>query len=208
MKKQLLAATIAATISMPSMADFLGVYAGLDYRSNETSFSDVDGDESGSNVAGYVAFEHFIPLIPNAKLKYADLSNSDIDNDSSVMNGILYYQLFDNGLFEFDFGLAYTAIESNIGTESESASLGQAYLAGKAHIPGTGVHAFAEAIGGSLTDDDALDAEVGLQYTINPESLLVNVGLRAGYRLQELEFKNQTSKQTNEGWFAGVEVHF
>lgn len=206
MKKQLIAATIAATISMPSMADFLGVYAGIDYRTNETSFSSASFDDDDStNLAGYIAFEHFIPVIPNAKLKYSDLSSDEFD--SSAMNGILYYELFDNGLFEFDFGLAYTDIESNYTGADKSASIGQAYLAGKVHIPGVGVHVFAEGIGGSVTDDDAIDVEAGLQYTINPDSLLVNVGLRAGYRMQELRFKN-TETQNNEGWFAGIEAHF
>ena len=203
MKKQLIAAAITASMSMPAMADFLGVYAGLDYRTNQTSLSDANLDDDSTNVAGYIAFEHPIPVLPNAKLKYADLTN-DISDDSSSLNGILYYELFDNGLFEFDFGLAYTDIEAG----SQSASIGQAYAAAKAHIPTTGIHAFAEVIGGSVTDDNSLDAEAGLQYTINPDSLLLNVGIRAGYRYQELEFKNVPDTQTNEGWFAGVEVHF
>ena len=202
MKKQILVAAITATLSMPSMADFLGLYGGLDYRTNATSLSDANLDDDTTNVAGYIAFEHFIPVLPNAKLKYSDLTN-DITDDSSAMNAILYYELFDNGLFEFDFGLAYTDIE----TSTESANIAQGYVAAKVHVPTTGIHVFAEVIGGSITNDDALDAEMGLQYTINPDSLLLNVGLRAGYRLQELDFDKQAT-QTNKGLFAGVEVHF
>ena len=204
MKKKLIAAAIATSFSMPTMADFLGLYAGLDYRSNETSLSGSSDEDSTSNVAGYVTFEHFIPLVPNVKLKYADLSFDDSDSiDSSSMNGILYYELFDNGLFEFDLGAAYSDIES----DNDSANLAQLYAAGKVHIPGTGVHAFAEGIAGSFTDDDALDTEVGLAYTFSPIPLVLDMSLRAGYRLQELEFKGQP-KQTTDGLFAGLEIHF
>lgn len=204
MKKQALAAVIAATISMPTMADFLGVYAGLDYRTNQTSFSDDNSKEDDANIAGYIAFEHFIPLLPNAKVKFADLSSDKLDNDSSAMNGILYYELFDNGLFEFDLGVAYTSTESF----NETADLAQAYGAAKVHIPGVAVQAFAEVIAGSVTDDNATDAEIGLAYNFNPDSLLLNFSVRAGYRFQEMEFKKFAEKQTNEGLFAGVEVHF
>lgn len=207
MKKQVLAAAVAATISMPIMADSFGVFAGLDYHTNETSFSDGlmdDNLDNSNNVSGYIAVEHFIPLIPNVKLKYSDLSNDDLNYDSSAMNGILYYQLFDNDLFEVDFGVAYTNIESF----NESANLAQAYGAAKLHIPGVGMYAFAEVIGGSVTDDSALDAEIGLAYTFNPDSNLLNFSVRAGYRTQEMEFKNNPNTQKNDGLFAGVEVHF
>ena len=205
MKKQALAAVIAATISMPSTADFLGVYAGLDYASNETSFSNSNGSEDDNNLSGYFAFEHFIPLVPNVKLKYSDLSNSDLNNnDSSAMNAILYYEVLDNDLVEIDLGLAYTDTESF----NHDASIAQAYGAAKVHVPGVSMHAFAEVIGGSLTDDDALDAQIGLAYTFNPDSYLLNVAVRAGYRVQELEFDNVAGTQEVDGLFAGVEVHF
>ncbi|MDA7745882.1 TIGR04219 family outer membrane beta-barrel protein [Psychromonas sp.] len=203
MKKQALTAAIIATISMPSMADFIGIYAGIDYGTNQTSLSNSSDSDNNSNLSGYLAFEHPIPVIPNIKLRYSDLSNNDISNDSSVMNGILYYEVFDNDLFEIDLGLTYTGTES----DNKSADLGQVYGAAKLHIPGVGMYAFAEAIGGSITDDNALDVTGGLAYTFNPDSVLLNFIVRAGYRLQEIEFKN-TPKQTNEGLFAGLEVHF
>ncbi|PKF60211.1 hypothetical protein CW745_16190 [Psychromonas sp. psych-6C06] len=209
MKKQICAAAIATAFSMPTMADFLGVYAGIDYRTTATSFEGNDsGFEDTNNLSGYVALEHFIPLVPNVKLKYSDLSTeynvgTKVEPSSSALNGILYYQLFDNGLFEFDFGLAYTKAEDIAG---QSADLGQAYGAAKVHVPGVGMHAFAEVIAGSLTDDDATDAEIGLAYTFNPDSVLLNFSVRAGYRYQEMIINNYN--QENKGVFAGLEVHF
>jgi outer membrane protein len=211
MKKQIFAVAITASISMPTMADFLGVYAGIDYRTTTTNINNNSGSsfEDTNNLSGYIAFEHFIPLIPNAKLKYSDLSveydlaDSKFTPSSSMLNGVLYYQLFDNGLFEFDFGLAYTNIENING---QTADIGQAYGAAKVHIPGVSMNAFAEVIAGSLTSDAATDAEIGLAYTFNPDSNLLNFSVRAGYRYQEMVIKDTT--QENKGLFAGIEAHF
>lgn len=207
MKKQALAAALAVTMSMPVMADALGIFAGVDYHRNKTSLKNNSIDRSvndSNNMSGYIAVEHFIPLIPNVKLKYSDLSNDDLNYSSSAMNGILYYQLFDNDLFEADAGIAYT----NINGFNKTANLAQVYGAAKVHILGSGVHAFAEIIGGSLTDDNALDTNIGFAYTVNPESNLLNFAVRAGYRIQKIEFKNNSKTQKNNGLFAGVEVHF
>lgn len=211
MKKQIFAAVIATAISMPTMADFLGVYAGIDYRTTATTFSNSNGDfEDTNNLSGYIALEHFIPLIPNAKLKYSDLSAEynaiggiKTEPESSALSGILYYELFDNGLFEFDFGLAYTSLED---ISAQTSSIGQVYGAAKVHLPGTGMHVFAEGTGGSISDDKATDTELGLAYTFNPDSLLINFSVRAGYRLQEMVINDLT--QENKGLFAGVEAHF
>lgn len=208
MKKQICAMAIASVISMPTMADFLSVYAGIDYRTTATSYDSIDsGLKDTNNLSAYLAVEHFIPLIPNAKLKYSDLSSEYTiggnEPSSSALNAILYYQLFDNSLFEFDFGLAYTGVEDITG---KTADLGQAYGAAKVHVPGVGMFAFAELTAGSLSSDNATDAELGLAYTFNPDSAFLNFSVRAGYRYQEMEINNRT--QENKGLFAGVEAHF
>ena len=206
MKKQICAAAIVAAFSMPAMADFVGIYAGIDYHTTETTFTNSDFEDT-NNLSGYVALEHFIPLIPHAKVKYSELSSeSSIDSSepsSSALNGILYYELFDNDLFEFDLGLAYTRLES---LADQSADIAQAYGAAKVHVPGVGMHAFAEITAGSVTDDEATDAEIGLAYTFNPDSVLLNFSVRAGYRFQEMTINDFT--QENKGLFAGVAVHF
>ena len=211
MKKQICAAVIAGVISMPAMADYLGVYAGIDYQTTTTDHTRngyTGGFDDTNNFSGYIAFEHFIPTIPNGKLKYSDLSSERradaTEIDSSVTNAILYYQLFDNRLFEFDLGLAYTDLETDY--QNLSSELAQAYAAAKLHIPGTGMHAFTEVISGSVTDDNATDAEIGLSYNFNPNSPLLNVSVRAGYRYQDATIDN--FKQESKGPFAGLEVHF
>lgn len=206
MKKQICAIAMAAAFSMPATADFLGVYAGIDYHTTENKFSDADFKDS-NNLSGYVAFEHFIPLIPNAKIKYSDLdSDGDtvgLDAASSSLNGILYYELFDNGLFEIDLGAAYSRLEN---VRGKSADILQGYGAAKVHIPGMNMYAFTEVTAGSASSDDATDAELGLAYTFNPDSLLLSMTVRAGYRTQEMTINRLT--QENNGVFAGLEAHF
>ena len=205
MKKLLCAVAVSAVFSTSVMADAIGIFAGIDYTANSASYNDHKGDDTG-NISGYVAFEHFVPIIPNVKIKYADLTSKD-DMKSSALNGILYYQLFDNDLLEVDFGLAYTDIEDYV---DRSASLAQAYGAAKVHIPSTGIYAFTEIIGGSVTDDEAMNAEAGLGYTFNPDSKLLNLSMRAGYRYQSMTIDADPtgSEQENKGIFAGLEAHF
>jgi outer membrane protein len=211
MKKQIFTAVIASAICMPSMAMLdLDVYTGIDYRTTDTSqsFSGTDQDlKDTNNLSGYLAIEHFIPMLPNAKLKYSDLSTETTADSSSIKgsasNAILYYQLFDNGLFEFDFGLAYTSMETD--SHNINADLSQAYAAAKLFVPGTGIHAFTEVVSGSLTNDKATDAELGLAYTFNPDSI-INIAVRAGYRFQDATIG--AFEQENKGLFAGLELHF
>ncbi|WP_372880669.1 TIGR04219 family outer membrane beta-barrel protein [Psychromonas sp.] len=207
MKKQISATIIASAMCMPATA-MVDVYAGLDYRTTDTSQS-VSGEDlkETNNLSGYLAFEHFIPMLPNAKLKYSDLSSEteagSTKIDSSASNAILYYQLFNNDLFEVDLGLAYTHLDSDF--QNLSSDLAQAYAAAKFFVPATGINAFAEIISGSLNSDKANDIELGVAYTFNPDAI-INIAVRAGYRFQDAEINNLD--QENKGLFAGMEIHF
>jgi len=204
MKKQICAVALATAFSMPSMADVLDVYVGLDYHSTSTETSDNETFEDSENFSGYVAVEHLIPLIPNAKIKYSDLDSESlsIDRSSSLASAIAYYELFDNGLFEFDLGLAVTQVSPAFGSSTE---LVQAYAAAKAYVPGINMYGFAEVLAGTVSDDEATDAEIGLAYTFNPNSVIPSLTIRTGYRYQEMVTQKT---QENKGAFAGVELHF
>jgi outer membrane protein len=200
MKKHVFAAVITATFSMPSMADFLGIFAGLDYRNNETSYA--NNSDDSNNLAGYIAFEHFMPLIPNVKVKSAYLNGND--NGNSATNAILYYEIFDNGIFEFDAGLAYTNIKSSY----DDMAIVQGYAASKLHFPVLGLNAFAEITKASINDDDATQTEIGMAYNFNPNSPVLNFALRGGYRKLQANFDSNSATQTTKGTFIGLEVHF
>lgn len=139
MKYSVVFGVMLASTSFTSHADsVLGVYAGAQvwYMETEGNFF----DEATSNIeiqnfnfddetqgSFYIAFEHFVPLIPNIKVSHTQLSTSGVtpltssfsfngevfDLDSSISTDaditttdfILYYELFDNDLFSIDVGL-------------------------------------------------------------------------------------------------------
>jgi len=206
MRKKICAIAVATAFSMPAMADFIGVYAGVDFHTTSTDSTGDASFEDSDNFSGYIAFEHFIPLIPNAKLKYSDLDTELTANNntlsSSLTSAIAYYELFDNGLFEFDLGLAYSRVDPILGSDAD---LIQGYAAAKAYVPGMNMYGFAEVVAGSITSDESTDIEFGLAYTLNPDSLLPSLTVRAGYRYQETVVKYT---QENKGLFAGIEAHF
>lgn len=204
MKKLLLAFVILTVFSTSAMADAIGLYAGGNYHYNEASYGEVPKTDT-SNYSGYLMFEHFIPLIPNAKVRYIDLRNKEGD-DSAAFNAILFYKIFDNKLFKINLGLAYTGVKDY---SNDSADLAQAYGEAKIYIPSTGIFAFSEVVGGSVTKDKAFDGNAGIGYTFNPDSLIANFSLRAGYRYETMTIDNDKAEkdQVNQGPFAGFEVH-
>ncbi|WP_180706040.1 hypothetical protein [Psychromonas sp. CD1] len=88
MKKQLCAIAIASLLSTSAFADNIGVFAGLDYNTTNNSYPNSSVGDS-NNYSGYIAFEHFIPLIPNVKLKYSTL-DADLENIPGIYI-LLYY---------------------------------------------------------------------------------------------------------------------
>ncbi|MEW6989115.1 TIGR04219 family outer membrane beta-barrel protein [Colwelliaceae bacterium 6441] len=135
MKKVILAAAISALLSSNAQADTVaGIYIGGQVWNNEASgifgesANQVDFNLSDEQQGSfYIALEHPIPFIPNAKIASTSLEttgstvlqnniefgdepfsiNADVDAgfDVSYVDYTLYYEIFDNGLFSFDIGL-------------------------------------------------------------------------------------------------------
>ena len=157
MKKLKCAAAIAAASLEPqAKADtLLGLYLGADYWATQTSGGlgsspdlqnfDFEDKEFGSF---YIALEHPIPLIPNAKLKYNDLKldgsaaisesfkfgdnvykvNSTLtgDGDLSHIDYVLYYEIFDNDLVSIDLGLSAKQFDGYVAVQGDVQTLGSA----------------------------------------------------------------------------------
>jgi outer membrane protein len=153
MKKVLLTTSILTLLSSSVQADTLaGLYVGGQIWDNEASgifgesnnqvnFNLMD-EQQGSY---FIALEHPIPFIPNAKIAQTSLETkgvttleSDITFDDvnflegtiadagfnvSYIDYTLYYELFDNGLFSFDIG--FTGRDFN-GDVTVSASINTA----------------------------------------------------------------------------------
>jgi len=228
----------------------LGLYIGGHMWANEASGSfgegldnqsvfEFDDENQGSF---YVAFEHPIPLIPNIKIASTTLdtvggtqiassftfdnitysADSTIDTtlDASFVDYTLYYEVFDNDLLTFDFGLTARDLDASIEVfEPEtqfqsdldvSGVIPMAYLSTIIGLPFTGLNIFAEANFISYDDQTIYDAQVGVSYAIL-DNVAVDFDVTLGYRTMKMELNDLDdfySDLTYDGFFAGAVVHF
>jgi len=251
MKKTIIAAGLAALVSVNAQADtLLGLYIGGQVWANNASGSfgegsdnqaafDFDDEYQGSY---YVAFEHPIPLIPNVKIAsttldtiggttvnnifdfngitYSHDTKLDTTLEASYIDYTLYYEVLDNDLLTFDFGLtardldAYIQVvesKTNIGNDlSVSGYIPMFYLSTIVGLPFTGFNFFAEGNFISYDSQTIYDVQAGVSYELL-DNLAVDVDLTLGYRTVKLELNDLDdfySDLTFDGAFAGVIVHF
>ena len=146
MKRKLLALMIGNLFIGPFVqADtVLGIYAGADYWSMDSSgsFGDSsttmqDFDLGDDNVVSFsIALEHPVPIFPNLRVRYNDLStsgdtilsesftyggesfaiNTTVATEFDVQNTdiTLYYEVFDNDVVSFDLGLTGKYLDGEI----------------------------------------------------------------------------------------------
>jgi len=227
----------------------LGLYIGGQIWSNEASGSFGEGTDNQSvfefddenQGSFYVAFEHPIPLIPNIKIASTTLdtvggtqltdtftfedvtypANTTLDTtlDASFVDYTLYYEVFDNDLLTFDFGLtardldAYIKVaesDSNSSDLDVSGIIPMAYVSTIIGLPLTGLNVFAEASFISYDDQTIYDAQIGVSYALL-DNVAVDFDVTLGYRTVKMELNdldNFYSDLTYDGFFAGAIVHF
>jgi len=251
MKKIILATTLAAALCSTAQADtLLGVYIGGQIWASETSGSFGDSsDQSTFNLddekqgSVFIALEHPLPLIPNAKISRTTLdtkgrtnldadfsfrdetfaANVDVDVtfDLSYTDYTLYYEIFDNDLISFDFGLTGRDFDSEIvvtevdgsgtsGKLSASGIVPMLYAYTNIGLPWTGFNVYGEGNFLSIDDHTLYDLQVGISYELI-DNIAVDVNLTAGYRAVKLELDDLDDLHSAldfEGVFAGVVVHF
>jgi len=203
--KRLIFGLITVLIGFQSHAETINntmhpidVYVGVDFRTMSSEFDDTNNNHLG----GYIAFENYLPMVPNLKFKTAFL-NGDSDGNSAT-NTILYYRFYNNGLIEADAGIAYTIIK----TATDSASIPQTYFSGRFFIPDTKLNVFGEIVQGSLVNDGSSQTEIGVAYRFAPRNLLLKMAVRAGYYSQSVNFNNASNERLSEGLFIGVKTLF
>ena len=205
MIKKLLVTVAAITISMSSAADNINgtaepidIYVGVNFRTMSNDFDETDTN----HLSGYIAFENYIPMVPNLKFKTAFLNGNSDGN--SATNTILYYRFYNTGFIEADAGIAYT----NIKTSEDGASIPQTYFSGRLFIPNTQMNVFGEIVQGSLVNDGSSQTELGVAYRFIPRNLQLKLAIRAGYYSQTVKFKNASTDRISEGLFIGMKTLF
>jgi len=252
MKKAALAILVTGLLSSSAMADTIaGLYIGGSIWSNEASGTfgeknnlvdfNLEDKEQGSF---FIALEHPLPFIPNLLIASTTLDtdgsttltesfefdgetfdvNVPVEStfDISYVDYTLYYEVFDNGLFSFDFGLTGRDFDGDVMVSSviegsstaATVSVGQVvpmlYVSTIVGLPGTSLNLFANGNFLSFDGHTLYDYQVGISYELI-DNLAVDVNLTAGYKAVKLELEDLNDLYTDvefTGVFAGVVVHF
>ena len=190
-------------------------------------------EESDSYI--YFLVEHPVPLIPNLKYVNTKLSSagSGTANAAFTFNGqafntvnplttslkidqvdtILYYEILDNDLVSFDFGINAKAVDISASVDdginpiqnaSLSATIPMLYAAAEISLP-AGFALAAEISTISIDDDSITDTTAKIMYTTD-----FNLGIEAGVRTLSIDVNEDSVIADIEfsGIFAGVYFKF
>ncbi len=206
---------LGMSLSGFAQADFIGVKGDVSYwfydgKANMSSQlpDDQDLDRKGSAQLS-LAFEHPIPFIPNAKIRYVNLdtqtksetlgqANYKINLDHSDF--ILYYELLDN-IVSVDAGLGATVLNGDITAYTgKRVNIDKtypiAYLSGEVKLPFTGLSAKGEATYTNFNDAKITDALAEVKYKFI-DNLAVDLGLKAGYRVLNIDLDDYITMTLN-----------
>ncbi|MDN3653777.1 TIGR04219 family outer membrane beta-barrel protein [Thalassotalea ponticola] len=237
-KSAVLVASAMVLASANANADAIGVYIGAQawdmaaegsYADNQVQDEFVFEDESESRF--YIELEHPVPFIPNFKVAQSGIEVNGVELSSiqdvalgatnidiSYTDYTLYYELFDNGLFSFDFGLTgkdldgefQSVDQAGLDVDSVDAVIPMLYVSAEVGLPLTGLSAFAEGNFLSFDGHTLSDYQAGIAYAVI-DNMVVDVDLQLGYRAVNMELDDLDGIYSDlkfDGAFAGVEVHF
>jgi len=250
MKKALIATTMATLLSASAQADVVGVYIGGHVWDNEVKgvFGEKSdnlldlGLEDQQQSSFYIAFEHPLPLIPNVKVAKTTLDTDgstsltgdftfggiDFSEGTAVKSDFkvnyidytLYYELFDNDLITFDFGITARDVDAVVnvnaaegaltGDVNASAIIPMLYASTIVGLPFTGFNVFAQGNFLSIDDSTLYDYQAGVSYEL-VDNLAVDINLTVGYRAVKLELDDLDDLYADldfKGVFVGTEIHF
>lgn len=255
MKKIALAAALAAVLSTNVQADAIGIYLGGQVWDNQASGTFGDGssqvdfnlvDEKQNSF--FIAFEHPLPLIPNIRVastsletdgmtmltddfKFDDetfVKGADVNADFNVsyVDYTLYYELFDNDLLSFDFGITARDFDGDVSVSTQLTSgsttttvsdtiavtdvVPMLYVATNIGLPLTGLNLYAQGNFLSIDDHTLYDYEVGVSYELI-DNMVVDMNINAGYRAVKLELDDLNDLYSDiefDGVFVGTTIHF
>lgn len=214
---KLIAAAIVLATPVQLQADVIAIKASVDVWNLDSTVQehpkgdnfDLDNEWVGSF---YFALEHPIPLLPNLKLRYNDVSVSSGVNkaDFSNLDYLGYYELLDNPLGALDLGLGIKQITSGTVNNKEFEDyIPTLYGAAEVDIPITGIAVFGDASYGKWDRDETFDFQLGAKYTFDLP--FVDLGLKGGYRKLRFDFENfdgYKGENTFNGWYLGTELAF
>lgn len=221
-------------------ADMLGVYASADYWNLQGDYNEARtgnalnddqklkwDDKGQAQIA--LSFEHPVPLIPNARIRYVGIEaeseqkraltdNAVYETNLDNTDFILYYEILDN-IVSVDLGVAAKRLDGDITYLSAanvkdkldiSETAAMVYGSVGAKLPFTGLSTKAEVLATSYGDIEISDVSAEIKYDFI-DNILVDVGAKAGYRYLDIKLDEQENIDTHfkfHGPYVGLEVHF
>ncbi|MCG8486291.1 MAG: TIGR04219 family outer membrane beta-barrel protein [Chromatiales bacterium] len=211
---------------------------------SDISEADLQFFDLGTEVKGVasIAFEHPVPLVPNLKVRTNDLSSEgdmvlsenfryagmtfsagrevNVEFDMQSTDFVFYYELFDNDLVSFDFGLNLKYLDGDIRVEDVETSqasqdrfkgyVPMLYGAAQIGIPATPLWVYGDINVLSVGDHTLQDYQLGLAYSVI-DNLAMDLRLKGGYRSFFLELDDLDGVYTDwdfDGFYLGLEVDF
>ncbi len=247
-------AALSTTMMNVAYADAIGLYLGaqvwdshakgsLGGKNQQVDFN-LANKQQGSF---YVALEHPLPFVPNLKISSTRLdtkgattlgsdftfagttfpadSSAETTFNTSYIDYTAYYEVFDNDLLTFDFGLTVRDIDAEISVNAMTATTPAVSLNSKLRasayipmfyaafifgIPSTDFNVFANGNFLSFDGQTLYDYQAGISYEL-VDNLAVDVDLTLGFRDVKLELDDINNLYSNlefSGAFAGIVVHF
>ncbi|ROR98802.1 outer membrane protein [Sinobacterium caligoides] len=219
MKKTLLVSAIALALCSQAQADNIGIYAGayswqpeLSGDGNLGNYNyDLDSDDNATSY--YVAFEHPIPLLPNARLQRTDLSSRSKDStelDLSHTDATLYYNILDNWV-HFDLGLTGRFFDGKVDNGIQKASIDDTVPMLYANMMVELPFNLYAGITGNVARHFDNDTEIyDFTARVGWEAIL-GLGVEAGYRTFDTKMKDLKHAEVDssmKGPYLGLSYHF
>ena len=200
----LFSAVLLSAASVSAQADtFLGIYAGADgiINTGESNHISADNKVVGSY---YLTFDHPVPFLPNAKLRYTQLDQSG--SNGNAVDAIGFYQVLDN-IVKLNIGLGAKRVDDK-GANIDK-TIPAAYVSAGGKLPFTGLSAKAEVFVGKGIDSDFSDLNAEVKYNFI-ENMAIDLGVKAGYRDMQVnvDHSGTSSNVKVQGPYLGLEAHF
>lgn len=233
----LMAGLVLGFASVSAHADFVGVYAGIDGAYVKSDTEDSSPNEDTKFAGTYsLAFEHPVPFVPNAKIRYSKYETTDWENISTQMGPatvegklefetldlLAYYEVLDN-IVSIDVGAGAKRVNADLNvtgtlksngwqifaTDKYDDTIPGLYVSAGGKLPLTGLSAKAEVFAGKNSNADFTDYNAEIKYDFI-EILLVNVGAKVGYRNLKINVDDpaDAGELSAKGPYIGLEVHF
>lgn len=208
MKKLLLISCLMVSVCQ---ADVLGLSADTAYWLPHVQSQ--TANQSTQNHQGQImasaSFEHFVPLVPNARLRYTALpkpttsSYTPTSSNGSVTDFIAYYKLLDS-FIALDVGVGVQKLHDGTQPKSQM-SLPMIYTTFGLDLPLTNLSANTELAFAKNRKHQSLDTLAELSYRLYNTSM-IDVDGKVGYRVMNIKHPNDETVM--QGIYAGIKAKF